>query len=249
MILAPVALVKSPSGTRATGGRGGSTYHPAIALFEFRDVAVVRGGTTVLHHVDLSIHEGVLTALVGPSGAGKSTLLRMCNRLEVPSAGVIRFRGEDMAHLDVHRLRRTVGMVFQRPTLFPGTVAENLRVADPGLDDAGIAELLERVSLEPGMAERTGDTLSGGEAQRACVARTLATGPQVVLMDEPTSALDQEHRLEIESLARTLLGDGTTIVWVSHDADQVRRLADHVIEVDGGTARPHRGGDAPGLSP
>jgi putative ABC transport system ATP-binding protein len=166
---------------------------------------------------------------VGPSGAGKSTLLRLCNRLEAPSAGRVLLRGEDVAGLDPLALRRRVGMVFQRPTPFAGSVADNLRVAVPGLDEAAMGAALERAGLAAAFLTRAADDLSVGEAQRMCLARTLVTAPEVLLMDEPTSALDRDNRLALERLARRLTEDGIPVLWVTHDEEQVARLADWVL--------------------
>ena len=172
---------------------------------------------------------GRITVLVGPSGSGKSTLLRLANRLAVPSEGTVRLDGVDCAGLDPRHLRRRVGMVFQRPTPFAGTVLENLRVASPDLDRAAGAETVAAVGLAPDLLDRRADDLSGGEAQRMCLARTLLTAPEVVLMDEPTSALDPDSRLGVERLARRLADDGLSVVWVAHDLAQARRLADHTV--------------------
>lgn len=172
--------------------------------------------------------------LVGPSGAGKSTLLRLCNRLEVPTSGCVRFRGDDVSTLDPLALRRRVGMVFQRPTPFPGTVAENLRVAEPALGDQEAAAALERVGLAPEMLDRPATELSGGEAQRVCLARTLVTEPEVVLMDEPASSVDRNARLALEQLACSLVRDGVSVLWVTHDLDQMRRIAEYVVVVIAG---------------
>jgi len=186
-------------------------------------------GTRLLDHVSLRAERGRITVLAGPSGAGKSTLLRLANRLAVPSAGIVRLDGVDCATLDSRHLRRRVGMVFQRPTPFAGTVADNLRVARPELDDAGALEALRRVGLSSDMVGRRADDLSGGEAQRMCLARTLLTEPEVVLMDEPTSSLDPDSRLAIERVVSELVRDGLAVVWVTHDLAQARRLADHTV--------------------
>jgi len=170
-----------------------------------------------------------VTVVVGPSGSGKSTLLRCCNRLEVPTAGRVLFRGDDVAGLDPLRLRRRVGMVFQRPTPFPSTVRDNLRVAEPSITDAAAALVLEQVGLNAGFLDRIATELSGGEAQRVCLARTLVTGPEVVLMDEVTSSLDPIQRYGLEELARSLTASSVAIMWVTHDLDQMRRIADHVL--------------------
>ncbi len=199
-----------------------------------------------LDDVSVALPDAGITAIAGPSGAGKSTLLRCCNRLEAPDAGTVRYRGEDIAALDPLAHRRAVGMVFQAPVLFPGTVADNLRVADPGAGDERIAGLLRRAALDPeAFAARDADTLSGGEGQRVCLARTLATDPHVILMDEPTSALDADASDELEALMRTLASDGVPVLLVTHDEAQLERVADHVLRLrDGRLAREleHRHG-------
>jgi putative ABC transport system ATP-binding protein len=181
------------------------------------------------------VREGRVTCVVGPSGAGKSSLLRLCNRLEVPTSGTVTLRGRDLADLDPLGLRRRVGMVFQRPTPFAGTVADNLRVAVPELTDAEAAAVLVRVGLAPAFLDRPAHELSGGEAQRMCLARTLTTGPEVLLMDEPTSSLDRDARTVLETLTRRLVTDGVSVLWVTHDLAQMRRLADEVLVLLDGT--------------
>lgn len=212
-----------------------------VALFDFDDVVVRFGDTVVLDHVTASVDDGgSITCLLGASGAGKSTLLRLCNRLEVPSSGCIRYRGTALAERDPLQLRREVGMVFQQPTLFPGTVRDNLRVARPDSDDERDASALERARLSPGFLDREADELSGGEAQRACLARTLVTEPEVLLMDEPTSALDPTATRGLEDLARGLADDGMPILWVTHDLAQADRIADRrIVLVAGRIADAH----------
>jgi putative ABC transport system ATP-binding protein len=204
----------------------------AVPLFAFDHVSVAgNAGRWRLRDINASIPATGVTALVGPSGSGKSTLLRCCNRLEAPSEGVVLFRGDDIAQLDVLRLRRRVAMVFQRPTPFPGTCLDNLRVAEPSLRAAAAAALLERVGLGPEFLDRQATELSGGEAQRLCLARSLAVDPDAVLMDEVTSSVDPAGRRALESLARSLADAGIPIVWVTHDLGQARRLADTTIVV------------------
>ncbi|MFM7068255.1 MAG: ATP-binding cassette domain-containing protein, partial [Actinomycetes bacterium] len=175
-----------------------------------------------------------------PSGSGKSTLLRLCNRLVVPTSGTVRYRGVPLDSLDPVTLRRQVGMVFQRPTTFDGTCFDNLRAATrrgDTLDLAAAAALLRRVGLHPDLLDRDAAVLSGGEAQRLCVARTLATGCGALLADEPTSSLDPEATATLEALARELADTGIPVVWVTHDTAQAERLADHRLSVDGGRVR------------
>jgi putative ABC transport system ATP-binding protein len=203
-------------------------------LFAFDDVGLEVDGAVILDAITVELPADGVVVVAGASGSGKSSLLRLCNRLVAPSTGTVRFRGDDVAALDVRRLRRRVGMVFQRPTPFPGTVHENLRVAEPSLDEDGAIALLASVGLPAEFVEREALTLSGGEAQRMCTARTLATHPEAVLMDEPTSALDEDNARGVEELARSLVGVGVSIVWVTHDRAQIDRIADVVIRLDGG---------------
>ncbi len=128
-------------------------------------------------------------------------------------------------------------MVFQRAPVFPGTVLDNLRVAAPDVSEERAAHVLEHVGLSGGLLEQRADTLSGGEAQRMCVARALLTEPGVLLADEPTAALDRAARATVEDLGRSLAAGGMAVIWVSHDTDQLRRLADHVIVLADGSVR------------
>ena len=199
--------------------------------FEFDRVTVVRAGRRVLDEVTARIPGAGITVVSGPSGAGKTTLLRLCNRLEVPDTGRVCYRGQPLDELDPLALRRRVGMVFQRPTPFPGTVADNLAVARP---DAGTAEMsaaLERVALDPGLLGQEARTLSGGELQRVCLARTLVTQPETLLLDEPTSALDAQPKQVFEAAARHLAAQGITIIWVTHDTAQAARVADRIYQL------------------
>jgi putative ABC transport system ATP-binding protein len=144
------------------------------------------------------------------------------------------FRGDDVGGLDPLRLRRRVGMVFQRPTPFSGTVGDNLRVAEPELSERAAELALERVGLDGSFLDRDARELSGGEAQRVCLARTLVTRPEVVLMDEVTSSVDPSATRALEALARALATTGVPVLWVTHDLEQMRRLADHVLVVIAG---------------
>jgi putative ABC transport system ATP-binding protein len=143
-------------------------------------------------------------------------------------------------------------MVFQRPTPFAGTVRENLQVAEPALGDGAAAQALERVGLSGGFVDRDARELSGGEAQRVCLARTLVTNPEVVLMDEVTSSVDPSATRALEELGAGLAAAGVPVLWVTHDLQQMLRLADHVLVVIDGKI-VHAGGaaaletDAPGV--
>lgn len=205
--------------TRAGSGEG----------FRLERVSVEVGEVEILHGLDVVIPLDGITVVAGPSGAGKSTLLRLCNRLEVPTTGRILLDGVDLGSLEVTQLRRRVGMVFQRPVLFGGSVRENLLVADAGARDEALVDSLQRVGLDESLLARTARDLSGGEAQRLCLARTLLTDPEVLLMDEPTSSLDPGSRAVIERYTTSLVAGGLSVVWVTHDLAQARRLADHTV--------------------
>ena len=201
----------------------------APAPFELREVVAGPADAPILRGISLDIPCSGITALAGPSGSGKSTLLRLLNRLDDPVGGALTWGGRHLGDWDPTELRRRVAMVFQRPPVFPGTVLDNLRVASPQLDAAGGVEALERVGLGADLVDRQADLLSGGEAQRMCLARALLTEPAVVLADEPTASLDGAARRTIEDLGRSIVDGGVPFVWVTHDVDQLRRLADHVI--------------------
>jgi putative ABC transport system ATP-binding protein len=193
------------------------------ALIEFRDVRVDGDDGAIVAGFSAAIPAGRLTVMVGPSGAGKTTLLRLLNRLDDPDAGAVLFAGRDVRAYDVLDLRRRVQVVGQVPVTFPGTVAANVGGA--------AAALLGRVGLSPALAVREADRLSVGEAQRMCLARSLALEPEVLALDEPTSALDSASKAGIEELIVGLARSGLTVVMVTHDPRHTD-LADHVVTVE-----------------
>ncbi len=211
--------------------------HPA-AILRAENLSRVVGGKSILSGVSFEVLTGELLGIVGPSGSGKSSLLRLLNRLDEPSSGTVFLDGLDYRQLSPRELRRRVGMVTQRPFMFPGDVAVNLQFGPVQrgqvLPDDEIARLLERVGL-PGFAAQDSSVLSGGEQQRVSLARTLANRPEVLLLDEPTSALDEQSKSGIEGLVRGLVSDGgLTCVMVTHDREQARRLCQRVIVLEGG---------------
>lgn len=184
------------------------------------------------------LQSGEVLAIVGPSGSGKSSLLRLLNRLDEPTNGTVYLEGIDYRQIAPRDLRRKLGLVNQRPYLFPGTVEENLRFgpAQRGepLSQESIEQLLGRVGLK-GYARRNVANLSGGEAQRVSVARTLANSPLVLLLDEPTSALDETSKREVESAVQNIVRDhGLTCVLVTHDTAQAARLAERALLLESG---------------
>jgi putative ABC transport system ATP-binding protein len=191
-------------------------------LIEYRDVRVEGDDGSIVAGFSAAIPAGQLTVMVGPSGAGKTTLLRLLNRLDDPDGGLVLFGGRDVRSYDVLDLRRRIQVVGQVPVTFPGTVADNI--------GAGAEALLERVGLNPALATREADRLSVGEAQRMCLARSLALDPEVLALDEPTSALDTASKAGIEALIAGLAESGLTVVMVTHEPAHAD-LADHVVTV------------------
>lgn len=192
------------------------------------------GGVSILKQVSVEIPAGKITSLIGPSGSGKSTLLRCLNRLSEPPPDTIFLEGVDITTLDVLALRRRVGMLFQQAALFEGSIADNVAygpaLRGESLPPERLTGLLEMVGLPETMAHKSAQTLSGGEAQRAALARTLANEPEALLLDEPTSALDPAATRHVEETILHLRDRlNLTVIWVSHLIDQVERVADEVI--------------------
>jgi len=210
------------------------------ALVEFSNVRKSYGPTMAVAGVSLAVGDGEFVALVGASGSGKSTLLKTVNRLIDPTAGAVRFAGDNVEDLPLAALRRQIGYVFQSVGLFPHmTVGENIaigpRLVGERLAGERIARLLELVDLEPEMADRLPDELSGGQRQRVGVARALANEPRLLLMDEPFGALDPITRDALGDRVRALHGEfGLTTVMVTHDMAEALLLADRVLVMDAG---------------
>jgi putative ABC transport system ATP-binding protein len=176
--------------------------------------------------------------VVGPSGSGKSTFLRLLNRLDEPTGGSVQLNGEDYRTLAPAELRRRLGMVMQTAYLFPGTVAKNIAYGPlqrgQRLLAAQVDSLLQRVGLS-GYQERDASNLSGGEAQRVSIARTLANAPEILLLDEPTSALDEDSAREVEDLVLDIIRERRmTCVIVTHNNVQARRIAHRTMIIRSG---------------
>ena len=211
---------------------------PDGAIMRAEHLTRLVGDVGIVNGVSLAVRYAELMGIVGPSGSGKSSFLRLLNRLDEPTSGTVFLAGQDYRQLAPRELRRRVGMVTQRPFLFPGNVASNLRFGPlqrgETLSDADVSELLDRVGL-PGFATRDVVNLSGGEQQRVSLARALANRPEVLLLDEPTSALDEEAKSGIEELICKLARETSlTCVLVTHDRDQARRMCQRVALMEKG---------------
>jgi len=204
-------------------------------LFALDHVTAHHGNEVVLRDVTCTLPAGA-NCLYGPSGAGKTTLLRLLNRLADPVTGQVAYAGRDVRTYDVLALRRRVGYVAQLPALLPGTVADNVRFG-PKLAgrDVDVARHLDQAGLHPAFADRPADRLSVGEQQRVMLARALALEPDVLLLDEPTSALDETARGAVEETLQALRHEAdVSLVLVTHDAAQARRLAEWVVQLADG---------------
>ena len=206
-------------------------------------VSISYGEKVAVRDVSLQVQSRSILALIGPSGSGKSTFLRCFNRMNdlIPGAsvkGTVSLDGENVMDPDVSvvELRRKVGMVFQRPNPFPMSIFENVAYGPRrrGLKDRRKLEELVETSLKRAalwdevkddLRRKSGLALSGGQQQRLCIARVLATDPEVILMDEPASALDPLSTLRIEELMRELR-QAYTIVIVTHNMQQAARVSD-----------------------
>jgi thiamine transport system ATP-binding protein len=205
-------------------------------MLDVREVTVHYGDRQVLDRVSLSVRRGEVVALLGPSGSGKTTLLRVIAGLLRPDGGSVWIGGRDVTALAAHQ--RHVGLVFQDDQLFPhhdvaGNISFGLRIAKWPRDDqhARVRELLDLVGL-PGFERRRVDELSGGEARRVALARSLAPRPAVLLLDEPLSGLDRElHDRLAADLAALLRATGTTALMVTHDRDEAALVADRAVQL------------------
>ena len=211
-------------------------------ILQVKDLDLWYGAHQALHSVSMDIPEKSITAFIGPSGCGKSTFLKTLNRMNdlvpgVKITGEVRYRGEDIyaPGTDVCRLRREIGMVFQKPNPFPMSIYDNIAYGPRthGIrSKARLDELVERSLRGAAIWDEVKDRLkknalglSGGQQQRLCIARALAVEPAVLLMDEPTSALDPISTSRIEELTMELK-ERYTIVIVTHNMQQAVRISD-----------------------
>ena len=225
------------------------------AVFALTEVDVAYGGVPAVRDVALDVREQEIVALIGPSGCGKSTLLRCLNRMNdlIPSAtvaGSVRYHDQDLYadQIDPVQVRQRIGMVFQKPNPFPKSIYDNVAFGPRVLGMKGdmddrVERALRRAALWDEVKDRLKTNafgMSGGQQQRLCIARALATEPDVLLMDEPCSALDPISTARIEDLMLELRSQ-IAIVIVTHNMQQAARVSDRTafftVELDEGSGR------------
>jgi polar amino acid transport system ATP-binding protein len=213
-------------------------------LVDIRGLHKSFGTHEVLMGIDLQVHPGEVVCVIGPSGSGKSTLLRCVNLLEQPTSGTIRIGDREVTDpdVDIDKVRRHVGMVFQQFNLFPHlstlrnctiaqdkvlgrTKADADRIARANLDRVGLSEKVDSFPAQ----------LSGGEQQRVAIARALSMEPDLMLFDEPTSSLDPELVGDVLTVMRRLAEEGMTMIVVTHEMTFAREVAHRVVFMDGGS--------------
>lgn len=209
--------------------------------FEISNMELYYGSFKALKNINLKLSEKEITAFIGPSGCGKSTLLKSLNRMNdlvegCKITGKILLDGKDIySNIDINRLRKRVGMVFQKPNPFPMSIYDNIAYGPRthGIRKKGqLDEIVEKALRDAAIWDEVKDRLkknalgmSGGQQQRLCIARALAVEPEVLLMDEPTSALDPISTSKIEDLALELKNK-YTIIMVTHNMQQAARISD-----------------------
>jgi len=237
----PIVIARKPYSTPEHPGLAAAAAPERMRL---EAVSVFYDGVPAVRGASLAIHQGEVLALIGPSGCGKTTLLRTLNRLTelTPNArqgGSISLDGEDILEIEDTALRTRVAMVFQQPNPFPMSIFDNVAFAlreqsrrRPRRRELGplVQHALERAGLWSEVADKLDSPalrLSGGQQQRLCIARAIASGPEILLMDEPCSALDPRSTAVIEALILSLREE-LAIVIVTHNLQQARRVADRV---------------------
>jgi polar amino acid transport system ATP-binding protein len=225
---------------RDTPGAPPAVELPAISI---QNLSKSFGTNEVLKDISLDVGTGEVVCVIGPSGSGKSTLLRCVNMLETPTAGTVHVGADEMTDpdVDIDRVRRRIGMVFQSFNLFPHlTVLQNLTIAQTKVlrRSKDEAEKVARHNLERvGMTHKEDAfpaQLSGGQQQRVAIARSLSMDPELMLFDEPTSALDPELVGEVLAVMKSLAAEGMTMMIVTHEMAFAREVADRVVFMDGG---------------
>jgi len=209
-----------------------------VSIIELNDISVSFDGQKVLDKLSLVLKPGEAVGLTGPSGSGKSTVLRIIIDLMTPDSGTVFVNGKEIASLDARELRKSIVLVPQEASMFPGTVRDNLlwglRIHGFTASENELIQALEEVNLAGSMLGKIAANLSGGEKQRVAIARALLLKPHALLLDEPTSALDEESTLVVERTVNSIIESrGIGVLIVTHNRAQAERFTSRVIDIGG----------------
>lgn len=211
-------------------------------LLKIENLVLKIGNTEILKNISFSVAKREIIALLGPSGSGKSSLLKTINMLNTASSGSIHYNGKDTGEIVPMDLRKKIGYVLQRATLFGNSVLDNLKypceIQKKVFDMDMVEFYLGKVNLKPDILEKKPSELSGGEQQRISLIRTLLMKPEIILLDEVTSALDEENTKLIEELIKyENENNDMTVIFISHNNEQAKRLAQKVIYMEEGNIK------------
>jgi len=210
-------------------------------ILDINDLKKSLEGTPVLRSIDLDVRLGEVMGLLGPSGSGKSTLLRCLNRIIEVDSGDIFYKEKDLKEYPPNELRKEVVLVPQESVMFSGTVFDNVAYGpsiEGDVNKEHILNCIRDAGLSSDFEEREAEKLSGGEKRRVALARALALEPEVLLLDEPTSGVDPKKKEEVE---RSILNFSDkrdlTVIWVTHDLDQAKRVSTRIANLRDGRIR------------
>lgn len=205
---------------------------------EFQNVSYDHDGKKVLKNISVAFSSGDYVSIVGPSGSGKSTFLKLCCHLISPTDGRVLINGRDMMQENPVELRKRISYCFQTPILFGEKVQDNIAfpygLRNRKIDMERVRMLFSRFNMNESYLEHDIKNLSGGEKQRIALIRTLLFKPEILLLDEVTSALDADNSEIVEKAILTLNQEGTTILWVTHNAGQSRKYAGKLLTIENG---------------
>lgn len=209
-----------------------------MGILKIKNITFKDKDNIILDNISLSIKKGECISIVGESGSGKSTLLRLCADLISPSAGSIEYNNKNYLEYDPVDLRRSISYCTQTPYLFGENVYDNLcfpfKIRNKKVDNNRIYKLLIDFSLDKSYLDKDINLLSGGEKQRIALIRNIIFTPEILLLDEVTSALDSSNTIIVENYIKLLNKEGVTVVWITHDEEQSKRLFNRRIFIKEG---------------
>jgi len=210
-----------------------------MKILECQNIGLIKNDQTILSNISFCVQGGDRIGVMGPSGSGKSSLFRLLNLLITPTQGRILYKDKNIQEYIPTQLRRSIGYILQKPYLFDGTVQDNLEYAyqvwGQTPTQPEILSYLERVNLPAPILKKTKSEMSGGEQQRVALVRSLLAKPKVLLLDEVTASLDEANTILLEEMIRSeWAAKSLTVFFISHQSEQLRRLASTILYVKKG---------------